>query len=225
MIADTRDRQVWIDWLYAARKRYELCVNFQVTCNHVHLLGHDRGQGEIAQSMQLIAGREPQWSEALAVGRRSFVERVQSELGVQALHCCVEEVDGASVPRDPAPPYGQHFGAKMMALSSISTLHWDKRVARPRIDLIWSPDRPPACARSRLGLRAACMHAQAAVLESGRTTRPRTPHMWSPNRRDAGACSDCGVRISVRRVSTHRRATVMPKALRAGTRLQPAWTY
>lgn len=63
--------------------------------------------------------REPQWSEALAVGRRSFVERVQSELGAQALHRCIEEVDGASVLRDPAPPYGHHFAVEMVALSSI----------------------------------------------------------------------------------------------------------
>jgi putative transposase len=227
-----RDRQAWIDWLYEARKRYELSVlNFQVTSNHVHLLVQDHGHGEIAQSMQLIAGcvgraynrrkhwpgafwedcyhatavdteehlarcftyidlnmvragvvahprqwphggyheiqqpsaryriidraalcgllgttddtlaalqnewienalangrttREAQWSEALAVGRRSFVERVQKELGMQALHRCVEEVNGASVLREPTPPYGQHFGAEKVPLSSISTLAW-----------------------------------------------------------------------------------------------------
>jgi putative transposase len=66
--------------------------------------------------------REPQWSEALAVGRRPFVEQVQSELGVQALHRCVEEIDGAAVLRDPAPPYGHHSGLETVALSSISTL-------------------------------------------------------------------------------------------------------
>ena len=67
--------------------------------------------------------REPQWSEALAVGRRSFVEGVQAELGAQALHRCVEEVDGASVLRDPAPPYGHHLGVEMVAPSSFSLPH------------------------------------------------------------------------------------------------------
>jgi putative transposase len=52
-----RDRRAWIHWLYEGRKRYGLSVlNYQVTCNHVHLLVLDRGEDEIAQSMQLIAG-------------------------------------------------------------------------------------------------------------------------------------------------------------------------
>jgi putative transposase len=52
--------------------------------------------------------REPMWSEAVAVGRRSFVERVRAELGIRAVHRCVEEIDGAAVLRDPAtirPPF------------------------------------------------------------------------------------------------------------------------
>ena len=56
-----RDRQRWRYWLFEARKRYGLCVlNYIATSNHVHLLVHDRGEGEIARSMQLIAGRTAQ---------------------------------------------------------------------------------------------------------------------------------------------------------------------
>jgi putative transposase len=202
-------------------------LNYQVTSNHVHLLVVDRGEDEIAQSMQLIAGcvgraynrrkrrpgafwedcyhatavdsdehlarcvtyidlnmvragvvshprdwleagyheiqqqparyriidraalcgllgtaddrlaalqnewieaamadgrieREPQWSEAVAVGRRSFVERVQGELGVRALHRCVDEIDGTAVLREPAAVYGHYSRREIAALSSIS---------------------------------------------------------------------------------------------------------
>lgn len=56
-----RDRQRWRYWLYQAKKRYGLCVlNYIVTSNHIHLLVQDRGNGEIAKSMQLIAGRTAQ---------------------------------------------------------------------------------------------------------------------------------------------------------------------
>ena len=56
-----KDRQCWRYWLFEARKRYGLCVlNYMVTSNHIHLLVHDLGKGEIAQSMQLIAGRTAQ---------------------------------------------------------------------------------------------------------------------------------------------------------------------
>jgi putative transposase len=57
----SRDRQRWRYWLYQARKRYGLCVlNYIATSNHIHLLVRDRGKGEIARSMQLIAGRTAQ---------------------------------------------------------------------------------------------------------------------------------------------------------------------
>jgi putative transposase len=56
-----RDRQRWRYWLFEARKRFGLGVlNYVVTSNHVHLLVVGRGQGEIARSMQLIAGRTAQ---------------------------------------------------------------------------------------------------------------------------------------------------------------------
>ncbi len=56
-----RDRRTWVHWLYVARRRYGLCVlDYVVTSNHIHLLVHDRGVGEIAQSMQLIAARTGQ---------------------------------------------------------------------------------------------------------------------------------------------------------------------
>lgn len=53
-----RDRRRWRYWLFRARERYGLSVlNYIATSNHVHLLVQDRGNGEIARSMQLIAGR------------------------------------------------------------------------------------------------------------------------------------------------------------------------
>ena len=56
-----KDRRAWVYWLYQARRRYGLCVlNYVVTSNHVHLLVRDVGRGEIARSMQLIAGRVAQ---------------------------------------------------------------------------------------------------------------------------------------------------------------------
>lgn len=56
-----RDRKCWLRWLFEAKKRFGLCVlNYIVTSNHIHLLVLDRGGGEIAKSMQLIAGRTAQ---------------------------------------------------------------------------------------------------------------------------------------------------------------------
>jgi putative transposase len=62
-------------------------------------------------------GREPHWSEAVAVGRRCFVEQVQEELGTRALYRRVEDADDAWILRDAAPPYGLHSSRQMGALS------------------------------------------------------------------------------------------------------------
>ena len=57
----SKDRQRWRHWLFEAKKRFGLCVlNYIITSNHIHLLVRDCGQGEIAKSMQLIAGRTAQ---------------------------------------------------------------------------------------------------------------------------------------------------------------------
>jgi len=51
-----QDRDRWCFWLHEARKRYGLGVlNYIVSSDHVHLLVHDQGKGEIAKSMRLIA--------------------------------------------------------------------------------------------------------------------------------------------------------------------------
>lgn len=56
-----RDRRRWRHWLFKAQRRYGLSVlNYIVTSNHVHLLARDQGRNEIAESIQLVAGRVAQ---------------------------------------------------------------------------------------------------------------------------------------------------------------------
>jgi putative transposase len=56
-----QDRRRWLYWLFEAKRRYGLRVlNYVVTSNHIHLLVQDRGRGEIAKSLQLVAGRTAQ---------------------------------------------------------------------------------------------------------------------------------------------------------------------
>jgi REP element-mobilizing transposase RayT len=57
-----RDRKRWVDWLFEARKRFNLSVlNYMVTSNHIHLLVYDNnGKDVIPKSMQLIAARTGQ---------------------------------------------------------------------------------------------------------------------------------------------------------------------
>ena len=70
-----KDRRLWVRWLYEARRRFGLCVlDYHVTSNHVHLVVRDRGGGEIARSMQLIAGRTGQQFNCRKDRRGAFWE-------------------------------------------------------------------------------------------------------------------------------------------------------
>ena len=57
--------------------------------------------------------REPHWSDAVAAGRRSFVERIREELRNPARHRHVEDEDRASILREREESYGPHSGTEM----------------------------------------------------------------------------------------------------------------
>ena len=58
----SKDRYRWLQWLYEARKRYDLTIlNYTVTSNHIHLLVMDDGKRDvIPKSIHLVAGRTGQ---------------------------------------------------------------------------------------------------------------------------------------------------------------------
>jgi putative transposase len=59
------------------------------------------------------AGREPRWSEAVAVGSRAFVERAKGNLGDLARYREFEEVDGGWVLRQPQCTYSGDSRARI----------------------------------------------------------------------------------------------------------------
>jgi len=75
-----------------------------------------------------LAARHERWSESIAVGSRSFVEKVQNQLGFKAAHRHVTQVQGSYVRREPAAAYAGKFVGEKAALSSENTLAWDKTV-------------------------------------------------------------------------------------------------
>ena len=57
-----RDQRRWLQWLFEAKKRFNLSIlNYTVTSNHVHLVIRDGQEREaIPEAMQLVAGRTGQ---------------------------------------------------------------------------------------------------------------------------------------------------------------------
>jgi hypothetical protein len=60
--------------------------------------------------------REPQWSEAIAVGRRVFVEQVKEQLGLRARCRRIEQWNGVSVLRETVASYRRHSDIETNAL-------------------------------------------------------------------------------------------------------------
>jgi putative transposase len=66
------------------------------------------------------------WSEAIAVGNLSFVEKVKSELGFKAAHREAIKGSGTYALRERSEPYGANFTGKSEALSSENTRFWNE---------------------------------------------------------------------------------------------------
>ena len=104
------DRRAWVRWLFEAKKRYGLCIlNYVATSNHIHLLVKDGGRGEIAKSMQLVAGRVAQEYNQRKGRKGAFWEDRYHATAVAADHHlirCLTYIDlnmvRAGVVNDPA---------------------------------------------------------------------------------------------------------------------------
>lgn len=116
----------------------------------------------IESTLARQSSREPRWSEAIAVGRRSFVERVQRELGARARYRHIEAVGGMSALRDADGVYGCRFAARAHRSSALAL-----RSGRLRPGLRHARSRAyfSASSRPRLAVRllAAEIHKRSRV--------------------------------------------------------------
>jgi len=69
--------------------------------------------------------RDEKWTRSIAVGNRSFVERVKSLMGVLAIGRKSIEAGETYQLREPAVPYGAHFGVKKGNIGAENTYFWD----------------------------------------------------------------------------------------------------
>ncbi len=91
------DRHRYLRWLFEAKKRFGFCVlDYIVTSNHVHLLVKDTGEGVIAKSVQLVAGRTAQEYNQRKNRHGPFWEDRYHATAIEAdehLHRCLLYID------------------------------------------------------------------------------------------------------------------------------------
>ena len=127
------DRRACVRWLFEARKRYELSVlNYIVTSNHIHLLVMDTGRGEIAKSMQLVAGRVAQEYNRRKSRKGAFWEDRYHATAVAADHHlvrCLTYIDlnmvRAGVVSDPANWPESGYAEMMRSRQRYNILDYD----------------------------------------------------------------------------------------------------
>jgi REP-associated tyrosine transposase len=68
---------------------------------------------------------DEKWTKSIAVGNRGFVERVKSLMGVLAIGRRSIETGESYQLREPAVPYGAHFGGKKRDIEPENTYFWD----------------------------------------------------------------------------------------------------
>lgn len=69
--------------------------------------------------------RDEKWTKSIAVGSKAFVERVKSLMGGLAFGRKSIEVGESYSLREPAAPYGVHFGVKKWDIGPENTYLWD----------------------------------------------------------------------------------------------------
>ncbi len=69
--------------------------------------------------------RDDKWARSIAVGNKSFVERVKSMMGPLAIGRRSIGVGESYQLREPAIPYGGYFGARKCDIGSENTYFWD----------------------------------------------------------------------------------------------------
>jgi putative transposase len=70
--------------------------------------------------------REANWSEAVAVGSLSFVNKLKGELGFKAAHRQATELAASYALREEGEAYGPIFGGESEALSAENTRFWNE---------------------------------------------------------------------------------------------------
>jgi putative transposase len=69
--------------------------------------------------------RDDRWTKSIAVGSRSFIDKVKSLMGIMAIGRDSIEVGGSCQLREPSIHYGDHFGAKKDDIGPENAYYWD----------------------------------------------------------------------------------------------------
>ena len=75
-----------------------------------------------------VKGREPEWTDAIAVGSEAFVDEIRERLQARQMGRKVREVNDHYELREQRAAYNAHFAPEKVLLSAENTYHLDLNV-------------------------------------------------------------------------------------------------
>jgi REP element-mobilizing transposase RayT len=109
-------------------ERYKLIEldRLSALCGFTHVAAFQIAHRQWVEEVLLNESRkrEERWSEALAVGSKTFVEKVKRELATRAIHRDIDEAKETYVLREPACAYTVHSATENEVLRAGNALFW-----------------------------------------------------------------------------------------------------
>ncbi len=68
---------------------------------------------------------EDQWTQSIAVGSESFIDKIHKALGIKRKHRDIIEDGSSCFIKESTIPYNAHFATKMDLLRVGNTIKWD----------------------------------------------------------------------------------------------------
>jgi len=76
----------------------------------------------------LVKRREPEWTDAIAVGSEAFVDKIRDKLQARPMGRKVREVGGHYELREQGAAYNAHFAPEKVLLNTENTYYLDLNV-------------------------------------------------------------------------------------------------
>jgi putative transposase len=104
------------------------CANPTYGATLVRLRKEHRKWVEEAIHHNRVKGREPEWTDAIAVGSEAFVDEIRDKLQARQMGRKVREVGGHYELREQGAAYNAHFAPEKVLLSTENTYCLDLNV-------------------------------------------------------------------------------------------------
>jgi len=104
-------------------------MTLSILCGFTHVAHFQKAHRQWVEEalMRNTMARDDRWSEAIAVGSRTFVDKVKADLGIKAKYREVTETGGAHTLREPKGAYALDSSGESDTITPDNTVLWQEK--------------------------------------------------------------------------------------------------